>query len=150
LSIFTPCSVARRRRTRGDEGEGVRDGACGPVEQRCRELLVAEDLDPLGDGEVCGHHRRAALVAAGQNVKEFFAEQYDEVDPRLSMNDPRIHVGLGDASRIDRLTVYWPGSEPQIIDALEAGKHCYLIEGEAPFSYVPGSFSLATKSARDR
>ncbi len=27
----------------------------------------------------------------------------------LSHNDPRLHVGLGDAAVIDRLTVTWPG-----------------------------------------
>ena len=40
------------------------------VEQRRGELLVAEDLHPLAEGEVGGDDRRAPLVAVGEQVEE--------------------------------------------------------------------------------
>ena len=43
------------------------------VEQRRGQLLVAEDLDPLGEREVGGDDRRAAFVAVGEQVDEQFA-----------------------------------------------------------------------------
>ena len=43
------------------------------VEQRGRELLVAEDLHPLAEGEVGGDDRRAPLVALGEQVEEQLA-----------------------------------------------------------------------------
>ncbi len=43
------------------------------VEQRGGELLVAEDLDPLAEGEVGGDERRAPFVAVGEEVEEQLA-----------------------------------------------------------------------------
>ena len=43
------------------------------VEEGCGELLVAEDFDPLGEGEVGGDDGRAALVAIGEQVEEQLA-----------------------------------------------------------------------------
>jgi hypothetical protein len=57
----------------------------------------------------------------------------------LSMCDPRVHLGLGTASSVDELTIYWPGSKPQVIRGLEAGRHYHVVEGEQPVPYVPGA-----------
>ena len=40
------------------------------VEQRCGELLVAEDLDPFTEREIRRHHRRSTLVAIGEDAEE--------------------------------------------------------------------------------
>ena len=43
------------------------------VEEGGGQLLIAEDLDPLGEREVGGDDRGAALVAVGDQVEEQFA-----------------------------------------------------------------------------
>jgi len=57
----------------------------------------------------------------------------------LSMSDLRVHLGLGNASQIDELTIYWPGGEKQTIAGVSAGKFYYVREDEAPVEFVPGS-----------
>lgn len=43
------------------------------VEQRGGQLLIAEDLDPLGEREVGSDDRGVAFVAVGEQVEELFA-----------------------------------------------------------------------------
>jgi hypothetical protein len=57
----------------------------------------------------------------------------------LSMCDPRVHLGLGTASSVDELTIYWPGSRPQVIRGLQAGRHYHVVEGRPAVAYVPGA-----------
>lgn len=57
----------------------------------------------------------------------------------LSMCDPRVHLGLGAASSVDELTIYWPGSKPQVLRGLRAGGHYHVVEGRPPAPYVPGA-----------
>lgn len=47
----------------------------------------------------------------------------------LSANDPRILVGLGDATRIDRVTVKWSWGEVQTWTNLSPGRYWALTEG---------------------
>lgn len=56
----------------------------------------------------------------------------------LSVSDFRVHFGLGDADLIDELTIYWPGSEPQILNSIEKNRFYYIREGREPLTYVPG------------
>jgi hypothetical protein len=57
----------------------------------------------------------------------------------LSMNDLRVYFGLGDAPRIDELTIDWPGGEAQIIRDVEAGTYYHLVQGRDPRRFVPGA-----------
>ncbi len=43
------------------------------VEQRCRQLLVAEDLDPLGECELGGDDLGTPLPAVGEQSEKQFA-----------------------------------------------------------------------------
>lgn len=56
----------------------------------------------------------------------------------LSVSDLRAHFGLGAAQKIDELTIYWHGSEPQTIRDIEAGKYYYVRQGKEPVPFVPG------------
>jgi hypothetical protein len=47
----------------------------------------------------------------------------------LSANDPRILVGLGDAPRIDSLTVYWPDGRREPFPAPALRQYSTLVEG---------------------
>jgi hypothetical protein len=61
----------------------------------------------------------------------------------LSVSDFRLHFGLGNAEKIDELTIHWTGSEPQIITDLTAGKFYYIRHGETPVPFVPGEKAIA-------
>lgn len=49
----------------------------------------------------------------------------------LSANDSRIHVGLGNARRVDRLEVFWPSGRHDVHEGLEAGARYRIREGDA-------------------
>ena len=60
------------------EGDAVAWAACDAdlrvlgeaVQERCGELVVAEDAVPFAEGEVRGDDRRGALVTVGEHVEE--------------------------------------------------------------------------------
>ncbi len=56
----------------------------------------------------------------------------------LSVSDFRIHLGLAAAQKIDELTIYWLGGEPQTIKDLEAGKFYYVKQNKEPLPFVAG------------
>jgi hypothetical protein len=41
----------------------------------------------------------------------------------LSNNDPRLHIGLGSAEKIDRLVVSWPDGKQQSFEGLETDRY---------------------------
>ncbi len=56
----------------------------------------------------------------------------------LSVSDFRVLFGLGDAENIDELTIYWAGSESQVLNNLQSAKYYYLKQGKDPVPFVPG------------
>lgn len=56
----------------------------------------------------------------------------------LSVSDFRVHFGLGEAQKIDELTIYWLGGVPQTITNLESGKFYYIKQNNAPTAFIPG------------
>ncbi len=56
------------------------------VEQGCGQLLAAEDLHPLAEGEVGGDDRGASLVAVAQQVEEQLAAGLIEGDEAQLVN----------------------------------------------------------------
>ena len=48
----------------------------------------------------------------------------------LSQSDPRIHFGLGDNTKVDKIEVIWPSGKTQLIQNVEAGKIITITEGE--------------------
>ncbi len=57
----------------------------------------------------------------------------------LSVSDRRIHLGLGEADRVDSLTVTWPGGAPQTFQDVAADRHLHLVQGGTPTQYTPGA-----------
>ncbi len=47
----------------------------------------------------------------------------------LSWNDPRIHVGLGEYDKVDRLEVIWPQGKKEIIENIQANQYISITEG---------------------
>ena len=57
----------------------------------------------------------------------------------LSQNDPRVHVGLGDARAVDRLEVKWPSGRVDVATAVPAGHIVTIREGDGIVSRTPFS-----------
>lgn len=55
----------------------------------------------------------------------------------LSASDPRLLIGLGDASRVERVTVRWSWGRTQTWDDLEPGTYWCLREGEPTATREP-------------
>jgi hypothetical protein len=59
-----------------------------------------------------------------------------------SQNDLRIHVGLGAATRVDRIEITWPGNATEVLDAVDADQLVVIREGSGvvqrrPFAPSP-------------
>ena len=67
----------------------------------------------------------------------------------LSNNDPYIHIGLGEASKIDELAIHWPGGGRQVVRDLAGGKvHVIAQDTEAESleeTPVNGLFGVSRK-----
>jgi hypothetical protein len=50
----------------------------------------------------------------------------------LSSSDPRLHFGLGNVKRVEKLEVRWPGGAAQTFTDLEANRLYRLVEGGEP------------------
>jgi len=54
----------------------------------------------------------------------------------LSANDPRIHFGLGSCTKVDRLSIQWPGGHRQVLENLAADRYLTV---EEPFEPRAGN-----------
>ena len=85
-------------------------------------------------------------LAIGAKVKAIAGSlvQVDEVrsgGSYLSQNDLRIHFGLGDASKVDRLEIRWPSGRTEVLADLAANHFYSVKESEgivAPEKVRPG------------
>ncbi|MFI5454436.1 MAG: CRTAC1 family protein [Isosphaerales bacterium] len=80
-----------------------------------------------------------ARLTATVSGRELTRELYPQNSFRSQMPS-RVHFGLGDATRIDRLTVRWPSGAVQMIDDLAADRHVVITEGKTG----PGAVETVT------
>ena len=55
----------------------------------------------------------------------------------LGQSDLRVHVGIGDATRIERLEIRWPGGEVQRIDSPPVNRVLTVEEGKGVTAAAP-------------
>lgn len=60
----------------------------------------------------------------------------------LSVSDRRLHLGLGEATRVDEIVIRWPGGDEQRLGPQDADAHLRVVQGQAPVAYVPGAETL--------
>lgn len=65
----------------------------------------------------------------------------------LGSNDPRLHVGLGSASGIDRLTVRWADGTSETWSNLPVNRHLRVRQGHDPETISTGSVEEAAPKA---
>lgn len=80
--------------------------------------------------EASGGHRDAvgATVVVEAGGRRWLAARYGGGSYQSS-GDPRVHVGLGKATRIDRIEVRWPSGEIGRYDNLESDRGYLVVEG---------------------
>ena len=55
----------------------------------------------------------------------------------LAQGSKWLHFGLGDAKKIDRAVVYWPGGESETFTGLRAGRRYRLVQSEGDAQAIP-------------
>ncbi|MEE8169795.1 MAG: CRTAC1 family protein, partial [Phycisphaerae bacterium] len=84
--------------------------------------------------DVVGRHGGRHAINARLELHTAGRTQVREVRPHssyLSSHDPRVHVGLGDATEVERLVVRWPGGDEQAWEHLPVNR-LYVIEFGKP------------------
>jgi hypothetical protein len=71
---------------------------------------------------------KVAVHAAGAKYIGFISP----ASSYLSSSDPRLHFGLGTATRIDRVEITWPDGRREIHQGLPVDKILHLREGKSP------------------
>lgn len=75
--------------------------------------------------------RLIAVVDGQQQVRELYpANSFMSQAPSL------VHFGLGDAVKVDSLTIRWPSGEVQVLEGLRGNRHIVVEEGKAGESAV--------------
>jgi hypothetical protein len=81
--------------------------------------------------------RLTAIVQGRRIVREMFP-----INSYRSQMPNRVHFGLGDAERIERLEIRWPSGKIQVLNDVKADAHIVIDEGkegsEAVETVVPG------------
>jgi hypothetical protein len=80
-----------------------------------------------------------ARLTANVAGRELTRELYPHNSFRSQM-PCRVHLGLGDATKIDRLTIRWPSGAEQRLDDLAANRHVIITEGQTG----PGAVETVT------
>ena len=68
-----------------------------------------------------------------------------------SAHDPRLHLGLGDTSRVDSVEIAWPSGQVDRFDGIAANRVLVVREGASPIgSSQPGTDPRSQDSAEDQ
>jgi enediyne biosynthesis protein E4 len=70
-----------------------------------------------------------ARLVANAGGRQLVREQYPLNSYRSQMPSV-VHFGLGDATKVDRLTIRWPSGREQVLTDLPADRHIVVDEGE--------------------
>ena len=90
--------------------------------------------------QLIGTKSNRAGIGARVELQSGGVRQIDEVrsgGSYLSQNDLRLHFGLGDATRIDRVTVKWPSGTVDTVSNIPADCHIVMEEGSKTWRKPP-------------
>jgi hypothetical protein len=110
------------------------------------DVVVANQRGPAllyrNEGDPGRHWIGFRLVGRASNRSAIGAEvtiEFGDVRQRqvvaggmgfCSQNDRRLHFGLGDAARVDRVTIRWPSGRSQVIERPAVDRKHVVVEGE--------------------
>ncbi len=78
------------------------------------------------DGPAAAISARVVVTAGGK--KQVHINQW--ATGYLSNNDPRMHIGLGKAARVDQLEVFWSDGRKEIYKDIAADRYITIIQGK--------------------
>jgi hypothetical protein len=93
-----------------------------------------------GEGRVRGSNRQGigARLTATVGRDQFVREMYP-INSYRSQAPNIVHFGLGDATKVDRLTVRWPSGKMQVLSEVPADAHVVIDEDREGYTLVvPG------------
>jgi hypothetical protein len=76
---------------------------------------------------------RLKLTAGGRT----FVDQVTSGSSYLAQNDMRVHVGLGTATKVDRLEITWPDGRVELVENLPVNHAVTVAEGKGEVGRVP-------------
>ena len=97
-----------------------------------------------GDGNTHGVGARVELEAGGTRQIRFL----NLCQGYISSNEPLLHFGLGEATRVDRLTVHWPSGRVQTLRDLPADRLLVVTEPAEPTPAAPATEPAAAPMYR--
>jgi enediyne biosynthesis protein E4 len=133
--------------TGNDVGRGIvgRGLAVGDWDNDGKQDIVIADSEgkPLllhNRSEKTGHWLGIKLIGKKSNRNGYGAvltaqigdktltRQCQSCGSYLSASDPRVHFGLGDATKIDKLTISWPSGQKTVLTDVEADQYLTITE----------------------
>jgi hypothetical protein len=70
----------------------------------------------------------AKVIVTAGGTKQVFVNQW--ATSYLSNSDPRIHVGLGDQKKIDKLEIFWSDGKKEEYKNIETDKYITILQGK--------------------
>jgi hypothetical protein len=107
----------------------VRQVGGGPVLLFENQFPKAHFLTVSLRGTVSNRLGIGARVTATVSGRELTRELYPQNSFHSQMPS-RLHFGLGDAAKIDRLTIRWPSGAAQTLEGIAADRHVVITEGQ--------------------
>ena len=98
--------------------------------ERGSDPLKTRGQTPFPGGRKSNRLGIGARLTTSISGRELTRELYP-LNSFHSQMPSRVHFGLGDASKVDRLTVRWPSGTVQIFEDLNADRHVVITEDRA-------------------
>ncbi|TFG41088.1 MAG: CRTAC1 family protein, partial [Bacteroidia bacterium] len=70
----------------------------------------------------------AKVVATTGGKRQVFVNQW--ATSYLCNNDPRVHIGLGSANKVDKLEIFWNGGKKEVFKNVVADRYITIMEGK--------------------
>lgn len=129
------CAVAGDFRNNGQLDVVVRQAGGGPVLLYENHFDKRHYLEVSLRGSKSNRQGIGARLVAELKDRKLVRELYP-INSFRSQAPAMIHFGLGDAERIDRLTIQWPSGAVQELRDLDADRHVVIAEGKAGLEAV--------------
>jgi hypothetical protein len=121
--------IAADFRNNGQQDLIVRKSGGGPL------TIYENQLPPRHYLEVSLRGRKSNRLGIGARLiaevggQKLTRELYP-INSYFSQMPARVHFGLADATRVERLTIRWPSGQVQVLDGLAGDRHIVIEEGK--------------------
>jgi hypothetical protein len=107
----------------------VRQAGGGPLKLYENRMPPKSYLTVSLRGRKSNRQGIGARVVAKVGGRQIVREMYP-ANGFLSQSPNQVHLGLGDADRVEELTIRWPSGKVQVLKGVRAGRHVVIDEGK--------------------